>query len=255
MYGYIYKISTTKSNKVYIGQTTKTVQERFQGHIRACSSQSRNTIHLYLAMRKYGIETFSVEQIDIANSQEELNEKERYWINYYDSIKNGYNMIEGGNDENPMNSAIVKEKHDKKMRSKEVREKISKTMSELRLTKGFSEEHKRKINESRKKRKIERAKLGLGFYDHPERMASRSLKVYCIINNERFDFDSILDAGKWWYDNYKPFGEIYSTATYQRKIKASIQGKEIKFGNTTHKNYKIITNIKWYKKEGSDANL
>ena len=32
MYGYIYKISTTKSNKVNIGQTTKTVEERYQLH-------------------------------------------------------------------------------------------------------------------------------------------------------------------------------------------------------------------------------
>lgn len=62
-------------------------------------------------------------------------------------------MMEGGNDENPMNSAIVKEKHDNKMRSKEVREKISKTMHELRTTIGFSEAHKRKISEAQKDRK------------------------------------------------------------------------------------------------------
>ena len=49
-------------------------------------------------------------------------------------------------------------------------------------------------------------------------MASRSLGVYCILDTgETLEFDSILHAGKWWYDNYKPFGEVYSTATYQRK--------------------------------------
>ena len=42
MYGYIYKISTTKSNKVYIGQTTKTVEERYQLHLGARNSRSKN---------------------------------------------------------------------------------------------------------------------------------------------------------------------------------------------------------------------
>ncbi|MBP5469873.1 MAG: GIY-YIG nuclease family protein [Candidatus Riflebacteria bacterium] len=252
MYGYIYKISTTKSNKVNIGQTTKTVEERYQLHLGARNSRSKKTLHLYLAMKKYGIETFSVEQIDNAETREELNEKEKYWIEYYDSINNGYNMMPGGNDENPMNSDLVKEKHDNKMRSKEVRDKISKTMSELRLTKGFSEEHKQKIKASREKRKQERAALGLSFYDHPEHMASRSITVYCILftTGEEYEFSSIKEAGKWWFENYKPFGEIYSIATYQRKIEASIAGKKIAYGCPTHKNYKVITNIAWFRKEG-----
>ena len=159
-------------------------------------------------------------------------------------------MTKGGADENPMNSELVKKKHAEKLRSEEVRKKISKTLSERRLSEGFSSEHKQKIKESREKRKQERAALGLNFYEHPENMASRSITVYCILDTgEQFEFNSILDAGKWWYENYKPFGETYSTATYQRKIEASIAGKEIEFGCKTHKKYKKITNIKWYKKE------
>lgn len=247
IYGYIYKISTTASSKVYIGQTTKTIEERFAEHLKSSTEKTKETLHLYLAMNKYGKETFYVEQLDTAQSREELNDKERYWITFYASINNGYNMMEGGNDENPMNSKIVKEKHDTKMRSKEVREKISNTMRNLRTTAGFSEEHKRKIKESRQKRKENRAAQGLNFYEHPEHMASRSIGVYCILDTgEKYEFDSILHAGKWWYETYKPFGEVYSIATYQRKIEASIAGKEIEYGNKTHANYKKITNIKWY---------
>lgn len=246
-YGYIYKIINTVNNKVYIGQTTKTVEERFKMHLNAANSNAKKTLHLYSAMNLYGKDKFYAVEIDTAKNRKELNIKECYWINYYNSIKNGYNMIDGGNDENPMNSDIVKEKHDIKMRSREVRTKISETMSKLRTEQGFSEEHKQKIKETRKKRKAERAALGLGFYDHPENMASRSVAVYCILDSgEKYEFKSIKDAGKWWYENYKPFGEKYSTATYQRKIEASIAGKEIECGNKNHKRYVHITNIKWY---------
>lgn len=247
-YGYIYKITNTVNDKVYIGQTTKSVLVRFEMHKQASMTKSKQKLHLYLAMNKYGMDKFSIVQIDSADSREELNEKERYWIKFYDSISSGYNMMEGGNDENPMNSPIVKEKHASKLRDPETRQKISQTMSKFRLEQGFSAEHKQKIKESRHKRMLERKALGLGFYDHPEHMASRSLGVYCILDTgERFDFDSILHAGKWWYEIYKPFGETYSTATYQRKIEASIAGKDIVYGNKTHKKYKIITNIKWFR--------
>ena len=42
MYGYIYKISTTKSNKVYIGLTTKTVEKRFAQHLKNSTEKSKN---------------------------------------------------------------------------------------------------------------------------------------------------------------------------------------------------------------------
>lgn len=255
MYGYIYKISNSINDKVYIGQTTKTINERFKEHLRNCSQKSKKSIHLYLAMNKYGKDKFYIEQIDFAKDQKELDEKECYWIKFYDSINCGYNMIDGGIGFNSMNSDIVKNKHDSIMRTEKVRKSISSTMSQLRNSVGFSEEHKQKIKESRARRKEERTALGLNFYDHPENMASRCIPVYCILDTgERFDFKSILDAGKWWYINYKPFGEIYSTATYQRKIENSIKGLDIEYGNKLHKKYIKITNIKWFIREEGDSN-
>ena len=254
MYGYIYKITNNTNKKIYIGQTTRTVEKRIQEHFTRAlyyttkyDKDEYKYVHLYLAIKKYGEASFTYEQIDTALTQEELNEKENYWINFYDSIKTGYNMMPGGNDKNPMDSETVKAKHDFIMRTEEVRNKISKTLSKKRLEEGFSDEHKQKIKESRAKRKAERAAKGLSFYDHPENMASRNIGCYCILDTgERFDFKSIKDGGKWWFDRFKPFGEVYSTATYQRKIEASIRGEEIVYGNKTHKKYKIISNIRWY---------
>ena len=298
IYGYIYKITNIINNKVYIGQTTRTVEARFQEHLHSCTQKSKATLHLYSAMNLYGKENFSVEMIDTAISQDDLNKKEIYWIEFYDSMNAGYNMTKGGSEENPMNSEIVRKKHAKKLRSKEVRQKISKTLHELRTTQGFSAEHLKKLSEAAKnqiyfykdalvthinKNNIEKINILLGEGWLPiekkaksssktsktknkavtnknsskalnnlgkiKTLATRSIGCYCIINTgETFYFDSILEAGLWWYNNYKPFGETYSDATYQRKIKASIAGKPITFGNKTHNSYKEVTNIRWYKK-------
>ena len=58
MYGYIYKISNSYNSKVYIGQTTKTVAERYDTHLKACNNKAKQTLHLYLAMNKYGVKNF-----------------------------------------------------------------------------------------------------------------------------------------------------------------------------------------------------
>lgn len=97
----VYKITNKINGKVYIGQTSKSLKERFQRH--CCDAMSdRLDTHFARAIRKYGKENFSPEIIDTATSEEELNEKERYWIHYYDSLNNGYNETDsifrsGGN--------------------------------------------------------------------------------------------------------------------------------------------------------------
>lgn len=85
----IYKIINKINKKVYIGQTCESLNRRFHRH-KSHARQGTDT-HLYRAIRKYGEENFTIEQIDTANSQEELDNKEIYWIKYYNSFKNGYN--------------------------------------------------------------------------------------------------------------------------------------------------------------------
>lgn len=96
---FIYKITNKINNKVYIGQTTKTVRERWLRHMSDAISGRLDT-KFACAIRKYGVENFSVETIDTAESKEELDQKEIYWIHFYDSIKTGYNSVEGGGDTN-----------------------------------------------------------------------------------------------------------------------------------------------------------
>ena len=98
---YIYKITNKINNKMYIGQTIRPVEDRWKRHINDAINNILNT-HFARAIRYYKPENFSLEIIDTAKNQEELNHKEQYWIQYYDSIKKGYNETDaifkcGGN--------------------------------------------------------------------------------------------------------------------------------------------------------------
>ena len=94
----IYKITNLINGKCYIGQTTDS-KRRFSEHRAKGYGAEKNKI-LYYAFDKYGIENFSFEIIE--SQIENYNERERYWIRYYDSFENGYNATEGG-EEPPLN--------------------------------------------------------------------------------------------------------------------------------------------------------
>lgn len=95
--GKIYLIKNDINSKVYIGQTIQTLKKRFNGH--CCYSKSDRSINMYIkrAIHKYGKEHFSIHLLEEC-SIEELNSKEQYWIQYYDSYNNGYNLTIGGQD-------------------------------------------------------------------------------------------------------------------------------------------------------------
>lgn len=93
--GYIYKITNTLNDKVYIGQTIKTVQKRFTQHKNNSNKEYFSQIVLYKAFNKYGIENFICEEIEEVPN-DKLDEREKYWIEYYDSYFDGYNSTLGG---------------------------------------------------------------------------------------------------------------------------------------------------------------
>lgn len=93
--GYIYIIKNTCNNKVYIGQTTLSVEERFKQHLKP-SQIKRCRYKLYKAMEKYGKENFYVETLESDVPYDKLDEREIYYINMYDSFHNGYNSTQGG---------------------------------------------------------------------------------------------------------------------------------------------------------------
>lgn len=98
---FIYKITNKVNNKVYIGQSVRPIKKRFNRHINDAIRNKLDT-HFARAIRKYGKDNFICEVIDTAKNQNDLTLKEQYWIQYYDSVKMGYNETDaiskcGGN--------------------------------------------------------------------------------------------------------------------------------------------------------------
>ena len=93
---WIYKITNIQNNKVYIGQTIRPIEQRFHRHINDAMNNILDT-HFARAIRKYGKDSFIIEEIDTAQTQDELNQKEQYWIRYYDAVNKGYNETDAIN--------------------------------------------------------------------------------------------------------------------------------------------------------------
>lgn len=107
--GYIYKVTCLINNKIYIGQTSRTIQYRWEQHIR--NSRKKNNLEyknkFHRALRKYGKDNFKIEELISAVTRtekqlkESLNFLESYYIQEFDCYKHGYNSSWGG-DFNPM---------------------------------------------------------------------------------------------------------------------------------------------------------
>lgn len=93
--GFIYKITNKTNNKSYIGKTLQTPEKRFKQHIADSKRERCKNRPLYRAMNKYGIENFMLEIIEEC-SNNVISDREVYWIDYYDTYKNGYNATKGG---------------------------------------------------------------------------------------------------------------------------------------------------------------
>lgn len=95
--GIIYKISNDINDKVYIGQTTNLLKKRWYDHCYSANHPRQDNDNvLYRAMRKYGVNHFSISVIEEVENNL-LNEREIYWISQYNSYNpNGYNSTLGG---------------------------------------------------------------------------------------------------------------------------------------------------------------
>lgn len=142
----IYKATNLINGKVYIGQTTKTLEERMKRHKQ--DSKKYDT-YFYRAINKYGWNNFIWEIIhDNINDEDELDRLEEYYISLYQSFDNkekGYNTQSGGK-----HFKITKEERQKRrLRALGIKNPMFGKPGTWK-GKSFSLEHKKKISESLK---------------------------------------------------------------------------------------------------------
>jgi len=169
-YGIIYVIINVINGKVYIGQTTKNFKKYWEGHKKDSGKGVRK--YLYNAIRRYGIESFIVWRIDVADGQKELDSKEIFWIAFSDALNHekGYNIAPGGkgggsgkkNEEikRKMRNAQRKRKErDGYVNSPETRKKIKETLNKPEV--------KKRRGKSQQKRFLKKDKNGKAV-NHPQ---------------------------------------------------------------------------------------
>ena len=83
-------------NGIYIGQSIN-IYRRWKAHINSCYNENSDSYNgkFYRAIRKYGIDSFDYKVLCVCDS-DELDNNEIYYIDKYNSYKNGYNSTMGG---------------------------------------------------------------------------------------------------------------------------------------------------------------
>lgn len=95
MKGFIYIITNKINGKQYIGQTIQSIRKRFDRHCQYYGSEAENRMAIKLAIHKYGRKNFTIEVLEECDI-ENLNEREVYYIEKYDTFNKGYNSTKGG---------------------------------------------------------------------------------------------------------------------------------------------------------------
>ena len=104
MYGFIYITTNHVNGRQYIGQKKYDKSGKWKKYL-------GSGMALKKAIAKYGLESFSKEIIEECDSKEMLDERERYWINYYNATKSDhfYNIAKGGDGGNVVAGYTEKE--------------------------------------------------------------------------------------------------------------------------------------------------
>ena len=89
----IYKITNIDNGKCYIGQSVD-IRTRFRDHIKAGLGINASNNKFYTDMKEIGPEHFMYEIIEKC-PREKLNERERYWIDFFQSADYGFNTLKG----------------------------------------------------------------------------------------------------------------------------------------------------------------
>lgn len=123
----IYRIFCTETNKSYIGSTWKSFKSRWKQHLSKLNTNKHHSKEMQNAWNKYGTDSFSCEILEIVEDEQILLERESFFIEKFDSYKNGYNE-----NPDPSRSPMLNESSCEKSSEthKKIWEELKKTMTD-----------------------------------------------------------------------------------------------------------------------------
>ena len=172
--GVVYKIQNKSNGKIYIGKTKRTLDVRMTEHLYNSRSHC-NKSYIDLAIGKYGIDAFDVAVVEECLTEDELNQKEKFWIRQLNcKVPHGYNLTDGGDGVSGKERSLeYRKKMSKANKGKKRSLETRKKMSETWMGHKVSEKTREKIS------------------------ASSKLKRPVICIESKVQFESITAAAKW----------------------------------------------------------
>jgi group I intron endonuclease len=206
--GIIYLIKNEINNKIYVGQTIRSLRDRIREY-----EKGFGNVYLNNAFKKYGWSNFKFEVIDTAENLEELNEKEISYIKKYNSNNKefGYNIESGGKNAIPdtetlekmskshlgivqseewINRRIAKAGTDEAKKYGKTKTEDEKTQLSINSPKYW----KGKSRDTKTKEKISKTKLENGLSEKQKEVLLKKVYKVDIINNTTIEYESTLSA-------------------------------------------------------------
>jgi group I intron endonuclease len=164
---WIYCITNKTTGKKYIGKTKRPVSTRWASHCYDAFKRQLDT-HFARALRQHGKNDFIIEVVEECADVCHLSERERFWIESFDTYHNGYNSTKGGD-----GGLGIKWSEEAKKRQ-----------SKNRIGMKFSEEHKTNLSKSHQGKPP--WNKGLATIDNPLTGRCRSKEVCLRISQGKF---------------------------------------------------------------------
>ena len=184
---YVYIIKNDINDKVYIGKTNFSIEKRWKEHLQEASKHRVEHRPLYYAINKYGADHFYIEKLEEC-SVENSSDREIYWIEFYDSYKNGYNATLGGDGKTYLNyHKILKLFDETQLSQKDIANQCNCSVDSVRNIVNIYRDN---VNW------YERTNNSL-----KEKMIQSSVSVMCIEENKVFS--STMSACKWLMEKGK----------------------------------------------------
>lgn len=254
--GCIYKITNLLNNKSYIGKTSFSLDVRWNKHLQSYNNSNSHcyNYYLYRAMRKHGISNFNIELLEEISNDSLLNEREQYWIKFYDTFQNGYNMTLGGEGQQLYDKEKIISLWEDGKSIKEIKEIIDCSSDTIYLTIKDLDSYSPKESQIRSAKSKEVSQYDLnGNYIK----TYHSIKEACEKNNISIDIlSTYLNKNRIFCHDYLWSFEKKNKITPTRKWKAiPIKCIDKDTKETICKFSSIMSAERWLNKKGANSNI